>query len=86
MPIYEYICSDCKCKFEELRPQSRAEEDAPCPRCHKPAKRKMSAFRANFVKSIGDYTAMAEAMAKDNAGSGGGCASCGGGSCSTCGG
>lgn len=84
MPIYEYVCSDCKCKFEEIRPHSRAEEDAPCPHCHKAAKRKMSAFRANFPKSMSDYTAMAEGMAKSSAG--GGCSSCGGGSCSSCGG
>ena len=82
MPIYEYLCPDCGCKFEELRPHSRAEEDASCPRCHKSAKRKMSAFRPSFKKSISDYTAMAESMAKSGGSS---CSSCGGGDCSTCG-
>lgn len=44
MPIYEYYCPDCKLKFEQLRPISRAGEKAPCPRCQEEAGRALSAF------------------------------------------
>ena len=44
MPIYEYICSECDAKFEQLRPLSQSAKAVDCPRCHKPARRKMSTF------------------------------------------
>jgi len=83
MPIYEYICPDCELKFEELRPHSRAEEDAPCPSCHKSARRKMSTFRSSVKTSFGDYAAMAESMAQSGGSSCSGCSSTNCGSCST---
>jgi putative FmdB family regulatory protein len=82
MPIYEYICSDCNLKFEELRPQSRAGEDAPCPRCHKPSSRKISLFRSKVEKDMSDYMAMAEGMAKSGDSS---CAGCSSTNCGSCG-
>ena len=82
MPIYEYVCSDCGLKFEELRPHSQAKEDAPCPRCQKSAKRKMSTFRSKVEKSYGDYAAMAESMASSGGSS---CAGCSSSDCSSCG-
>ncbi len=82
MPIYEYVCSDCNLKFEELRPYSRAEEDSPCPRCQKSARRKMSTFRSSVKKSFGDYSAMAEGMAQSGGSS---CSGCSSSSCSSCG-
>ena len=81
MPIYEYVCSDCSLKFEELRPYSRAEEDAPCPRCHKPAGRKISLFRSKVEKDMSDYMSMAEGMAKSGGSSCSGCSSSNCGSC-----
>lgn len=33
MPIYEYICADCKVRFEELRKMSEADEPCECPEC-----------------------------------------------------
>lgn len=82
MPIYEYVCSDCKLKFEELRPHCRAEEDAPCPKCQKPASRKMSLFRSRVEKGMGDYMSMAEGMAQSGGSS---CSGCSSSSCSSCG-
>jgi len=44
MPIYEYFCPPCNLKFELLRPSSKLNEIASCPRCHNGAKRMLSSF------------------------------------------
>ena len=75
MPIYEYFCTDCKLKFEEMRPISKATEAASCPRCHKSAKRVLSTF-ASFSKDEGGLTSSI---------GGSSCSSCGATSCDTCG-
>jgi putative FmdB family regulatory protein len=75
MPIYEYVCPDCKTKFELIRPFSKSSEPAGCPTCKHIAQRALSRF-ACFTKNDFDMTAPV--------GGGGGCASCGGGSCDTC--
>ena len=75
MPIYEYVCSGCDLKFELLRPLSRANEGAPCPRCHNGAERIFSVF-ASFSKSDGGLTAP---LAGGNS-----CASCNLTSCDSC--
>ena len=51
MPIYEYFCAECDFQFEQMRPLSQATETAVCPKCHKPARRKMSTFAA-FTTSV----------------------------------
>ena len=77
MPIYEYICSECNTKFEQLRPLSQSDQLADCPQCHKPARRKMSTFAA-FSASLGG-------VPKTVPGAGGSsCSSCSSGDCSTC--
>lgn len=77
MPIYEYRCPSCKGKFELLRPFSRADEAATCPKCHRTdGKRCLSTFAAHSKGSGGETTAVA--------GTGGGCGSCGGGNCGSC--
>ena len=76
MPIYEYVCSGCGLKFELLRPLSQSDEEAPCPSCHKSAKRKLSAFAAFSKSESGFPTAIA--------GMGSACASCSATSCDTC--
>jgi len=76
MPIYEYICPECSTKFEMLRPLSQADKDAPCPKCHKSARRQMSTF-ACFSSNAGALTRIS--------GTGSTCSSCGSNSCSTCG-
>ncbi|UCC90142.1 MAG: zinc ribbon domain-containing protein [Dehalococcoidia bacterium] len=44
MPIYEYLCSNCKLKFELIRAMSQSSEGAPCPRCGSSAQRVLSLF------------------------------------------
>lgn len=34
MPLYEYVCSDCNIKFDQLRPVGRMNEPASCPQGH----------------------------------------------------
>ena len=77
MPIYEYTCPDCELTFELMRPLREADKDAACPRCHKQARRIMSACVALTRDSSG--------LTSRVSGSGGSCASCASGSCATCG-
>ena len=77
MPIYEYFCSECDTKFEQLRPLSQSDQPADCPKCHQSARRKMSTF-ACFSASLGG-------VPKTIPGTGGSpCSSCSSGNCSTC--
>ena len=76
MPIYEYFCPDCESKFELLRPLSKSNEGAECPRCHKKAERALSTF-ACFSK---DKSGLSSSI-----GPGSACSSCHTGTCSTCG-
>ena len=76
MPIYEYVCKNCKNKFELMRSFSRSNENADCPRCQKKAERILSACYSMSSDSSGVSQPIS---------GGGGCGSCGGGSCSTCG-
>jgi putative FmdB family regulatory protein len=78
MPIYEYVCADCKSKFEQMRPLSQSGQPADCPQCHKPAKRKMSTFSALSATLGGVPKAVPGASGASK------CSSCGSGSCSTC--
>jgi putative FmdB family regulatory protein len=77
MPIYEYVCSECKSKFEQMRPLSQAGQVADCPGCHKPARPKMSTF-ATFTTSMSGVPRTVPGAGKSS------CSSCGSGSCSTC--
>jgi putative FmdB family regulatory protein len=43
MPIYEYVCQECKKVFETIRPMSQADVPIPCAVCGaKHTKRKLS--------------------------------------------
>ena len=77
MPIYEYVCSDCGLKFEQLCPLSKANEGASCPRCDNTAERILSTF-ASFSRDESGLTSPI-------AGTGSSCASCGAASCDSCG-
>jgi putative FmdB family regulatory protein len=70
MPLYEYYCPKCTSKFELLRPMSRADEGATCPRGHNGGTRTLSVFAA-VSKGAGGASQPI---------TGGGCA-CGGGGC-----
>jgi putative FmdB family regulatory protein len=78
MPIYEYCCTHCQNKFEQLRPISKSDEEAECPKCKMPAKRTVSKFVSRIKDDLGYLSHMA------NASSGGGGSSCGGCSSSNC--
>ncbi len=77
MPIYEYVCPECNHKFEQLRPLSQSDQPAECPKCKKPARRKMSLFSAMSTSVSGVPQAVPGA-------GGGSCSSCSSGDCSTC--
>ncbi len=73
MPIYEYICLDCKKEYEILRSFNEADNPPPCKECgSENVKRKLSLF---FAQSGGSTVS----------GTGGGCSSCQSGNCSSCG-
>ena len=78
MPIYEYVCSNCKSVFEQMRPLSQCGQPADCPKCHKPAKRKMSSFSALSTNHAGVPTTVAGTSSSS-------CSSCSSGNCSSCG-
>lgn len=80
MPIYEYRCAKCGCKFEKLTSISQADGKVSCPKCKGSARRVMSRFVSKTTSDLGFTNYLG------GAGGGGGCSSCGGGSCNTCGG
>ncbi len=75
MPIYEYVCTGCKTKFELLRPLSEADATALCSECHGEAKRIFSTFAAVSKDSSGQSTLLSNS-----------CSGCSTSSCDTCGG
>jgi putative FmdB family regulatory protein len=73
MPIYEYICLDCKKEYEILRSFNEADQPIACDECgSEEVKRKLSVF---YAQSGGSSIS----------GAGTGCSSCAGGNCGTCG-
>ena len=44
MPVYEYVCPECKCKFELIRPRSECIQGSTCPQCGSSAERVISVF------------------------------------------
>lgn len=75
MPIYEYVCLDCKKEFEIIRPISQAEASLVCIACGGDRlKRKLALVTARS----GEHTVSDASGAAT-------CGSCSGGSCSTCG-
>ena len=68
MPIYEYICEDCKNSFEKI--VINRQQDISCPKCSgKNAKIQLSVFSS----------ATAGGSTKSSSGSSGGGSCCGGG-------
>lgn len=56
MPLYEYYCPQCQKRFELLRPMSRSDDPASCPKGHEGAQRVLSVF-SSVSKGAGDETA-----------------------------
>ena len=72
MPLYEYICQDCRTRFDVLRAMKDADAPIACESCGSPqTARCLTVF---FAQSGGKVVA----------GSNGGCAGCAGGSCASC--
>ena len=44
MAIYEYQCSHCGLVFEVMRPMSKADEPAKCPKCDSKGEKLVSVF------------------------------------------
>jgi putative FmdB family regulatory protein len=73
MPLYEYICLDCKTRFDALRSIKDADARINCPGCAgERTARQLSVF---FAHSDGRLVAQSSS----------GCAGCSGGACATCG-
>ncbi|RMF37062.1 MAG: zinc ribbon domain-containing protein [Chloroflexi bacterium] len=48
MPIYEYLCANCRTRFEALRPKTQADAPIPCPSCgSRETSRTISLFAAH---------------------------------------
>jgi putative FmdB family regulatory protein len=71
MPVYEYVCTTCRSRFEKLRSMDTSQETTPCPGCGTPAPRALSVFAAFTSGANGEMEAMF----------GGGCACGAGGAC-----
>ena len=78
MPIYEYRCPKCDNKFDLLRPFSRADEAATCPKCNHEARKQVSAFASFSKGNDGVSTPI-------SGGGGHSCGSCSSSSCASCG-
>ncbi len=76
MPIYEYLCTECKYKFEVRKPFDKAGSETSCPKCGKPASRLFSRIASFSKDSAG--------ISSPIAGNGSSCDSCAASSCSSC--
>jgi putative FmdB family regulatory protein len=75
MPIYEYVCLDCKTRFDALRPMSEADAPIPCKQCQsEQTARALSLF---FAHSDGRVVAQQS--------TGAACSTCVSRNCATCG-
>jgi putative FmdB family regulatory protein len=74
MPLYEYVCSKCGCRFELIRSISQSNEGAPCPSCQHEAGRVLSLFSSLSKDSSGLATSVG----------GSSCTSCSAASCDSC--
>jgi len=77
MPLYEYYCADCECKFEVLRSFSQADEPVSCVHCQSPNTRRALSLFAAYSKG-GEGGETSRALGGDS------CASCAATSCATC--
>jgi putative FmdB family regulatory protein len=73
MPIYEYVCLDCKTRFDALRPIKEADAPISCQQCQgEHTSRTISVFFAHS-----DGRAMAQSAPSCSACSSHACATCG---------
>lgn len=72
MPLYEYLCRECKTSFETLRPAHEADAPAICPQCNQVSSQRILSLFARSVKTNGE--ALAPVTAGGGCGCGGACA------------
>ncbi len=78
MPIYEYVCEDCRCEFEEL--VLCGQEEVSCPQCKSHnVQKQMSVCRAKWGSGSGGDGGPSSI-------GGSSCSGCSGGNCASCGG
>lgn len=53
MPLYEYYCTDCRTKFEALRPMSKADATIQCKSCESMRTSRVLSLFATHTKSEG---------------------------------
>jgi putative FmdB family regulatory protein len=75
MPLYEYKCSNCNYKFEELHRLSESGANATCPVCKGTAKRIMSTFAVMSRDSGGLTSSIGGSSGCDSCGSASSCTS-----------
>lgn len=52
MAVYEYLCPKCNREFEVMRPISKADEPASCPKCGTTGEKLVSVFLSRADYSI----------------------------------
>lgn len=76
MPLYEFVCLDCRHRFEVLRGFGHADDGVCCPICQgQEVRRLISSFFSVSKSADGTTTSLG----------GSACASCAASSCATCG-
>ncbi len=55
MPVFEYVCSECKAKFELMRQRSERNQGASCPKCGKDAERVISVFSHHSISPTNSF-------------------------------
>ena len=72
MPVYEYVCLDCKTQFDALRPMAQADKPIACESCG----------GDHSARTLSVFFAVSEG--RTVAGAADGCAHCAGGHCAGC--
>jgi len=70
MPLFEYKCSDCECKFEILHKSSKNPGKVECPECHSPkVKKLLSTFSAAGLSGSGsDFSSASDSCESGSCG------------------
>ena len=76
MPLYEYSCDNCQCRFELLRSFGQVDGPTECPQCHQgDCRRLLSLFAAISTDSDGAVSSVAGSSS---------CTGCSATSCAGC--
>jgi len=74
MPVFEYLCNECKTKYEIYHKSSSNPEEVQCPKCQsKDHKKLLSSFSATVTSESSSFGGCADGSCGLPAG--GGCAS-----------